>query len=221
MEQVTEKFYKRDFWAEENLRYSKPHFRLAKAARIVNRIARGRKSELLDVGCGPATLASVIDPNIAYYGIDIAIQSPAPNLLQADFVAEPIRFGNKQFDIVVAQGVFEYVGAFQADKFAEIKRLLRPEGKFVASYVNFDHINRFVYEPYSNVQPLGLFRESLRRIFRIDRCFPTSYHLHHHEPQREWMKTVQMRINMNLPVLGRKFGVEYFFICSLNASDRK
>ncbi|HEY9715454.1 MAG TPA: class I SAM-dependent methyltransferase [Chroococcales cyanobacterium] len=221
MEQVTEKFYKRDFWAEENLRYSKPHFRLAKAARIVNGIARGRKCELLDVGCGPAALASVIDRNIDYYGIDIAIHKPAPNLLQADFVAEPIQFGGRRFDIIVAQGVFEYVGAFQAEKFKEIARLLKPEGKFVASYVNFDHINRFIYEPYSNVQALGSFRESLRGVFHIDRCFPTSYHLHHHEPQREWMKAIQMRINMNIPVLGRKFGVEYFFICSPNASSRR
>lgn len=216
MAQIAEKYYARDFWAQENLKYVKPHFRLAKAAHIVNRIADHRPCELLDVGCGPATLATVIEPNIDYYGIDIAIHNSAPNLLETDFLAKPIGFDNKQFDIVVAQGVFEYVGAFQMQKFGEIKKLLKKNGRFVASYVNFDHIHRFVYEPYSNVQALHEFRESLGRVFRIDRYFPTSYHWHHHEPHRAIMKALQMRVNVDIPLLGRRLGVEYFFICSLN-----
>jgi len=221
MMQVTEKYYKRDFWAEENLKYLQPHFRLAKAARIVNRVACGRQCSLLDVGCGPAALAHVITRNIDYYGIDIAIHNPAPNLLQRDILADPIEFGDKQFDIIVAQGVFEYVGAFQVQKLGEIKRLLKKHGRFIVSYVNFDHIHKFVYEPYSNVQPLSEFSESLRRVFHIDRRFPTSYHLHHHEPQRRFMKAIQMQINVDIPLLGKLFGVEYFFICSLDGSDRR
>jgi SAM-dependent methyltransferase len=218
MGQVTDKYYKREFWAAENLRYVQPHFRLAKAARIVNRLARGKECELLDVGCGPATLASLLDKNLSYYGIDIAIHDPAPNLLQADFLTGPIRFGAKQFDIIVAQGVFEYVGTFQAQKLAEIKQLLRNRGTFIVSYVNFDHLHSRVYEPYSNVQPFEEFRKSLSRVFRIDRCFPTSYHWYHHEPNREWLKAIQMRMNVKIPVLSRLFGVEYFFICSLDSS---
>jgi SAM-dependent methyltransferase len=221
MVQITEKLHKREFWAEENLKYVRPHFRLAKAARIVNRIARGRQCDLLDVGCGPATLAQVLNQNIDYYGMDIAIHNPAPNLLQTDFLASPIQFGEKQFDIIVAQGVFEYVGAFQSRKFDEIKRILKKQGAFIVSYVNFDHIHKFVYEPYSNVQSFSKFRESLSRVFRIDECFPTSYHWHHHEPQRELMKAIQMRINVNIPVLNRLFGVEYFFICSIDGADRR
>ena len=46
--------YKKDFWSKENLEYSRPHYRLEKSARIINRIARGRRCTLLDVGCGPA-----------------------------------------------------------------------------------------------------------------------------------------------------------------------
>ena len=218
MAQSTQRYYKQEFWATENLKYVQPHFRLAKAARIVNRLARGREFELLDVGCGPATLASLLDKNLSYYGIDIAIQHPAPNLLQTDFLAAPIQFGEKQFDIIIAQGVFEYVGGFQAQKLAEIKQLLRNQGIFIVSYVNFDHLHSRVYEPYSNVQSFKEFQESLASVFRIDRCFPTSYHWYHREPNREWLKAIQMRINVNIPLLSRLFAVEYFFICSLNGS---
>jgi SAM-dependent methyltransferase len=221
MVDVIEKYYKRDFWAEENLKYVRPHFRLAKAARIVNRIAGDKKCELLDVGCGPATLAGLLDKNIDYYGIDIAIHNPAPNLLQTDFLAAPIQFGDKQFDMVIAQGVFEYVGTFQSQKLVEIKQLLRKGGKFIVSYVNFDHIHRYVYPPYSNVQSFDEFRKSLAREFRIDRYFPTSHHLHHHEPNREFMKAIQMGINLNIPLLSRLFAVEYFFICSADGLGPK
>ena len=35
--------YKKDFWSKENLKYSRPHYRLEKSARIVNRLARGKE----------------------------------------------------------------------------------------------------------------------------------------------------------------------------------
>ena len=84
--------YKKDFWSEENLKYSRPHYRMEKASRILNKLARDRDCTLLDVGCGPATLMSLLQPNIHYYGIDIAIQNPAPNLVEADFLETPISF---------------------------------------------------------------------------------------------------------------------------------
>lgn len=214
MAHITEQYYKREFWAAENLKYVKPHFRLAKAARIVNRLAQGKPCELVDVACGPATLATLLNKNIDYYGIDIAIHNPAPNLLQADFLVNPIQFGEKQFDIIVAQGIFEYIGKFQEEKLAEIKQILRKRGRFLVSYVNFDHLHRFVYQPYSNVQSFEEFRKSLARMFHIDRCFPTSHQWHHREPNHEVSKAIQMRINMKIPLLSRLFAVEYFFICS-------
>lgn len=214
MAHTTDCLYKHEFWAEENLRYVKPHFRLAKAAWIVDRIARRQRRDLLDVGCGPATLERLLDPGISYHGLDIAIQRPAENLRQMDFLAEPIRFDGQHFDIVVAQGVFEYVGRFQHEKFAEIKSILRPNGVFLVSYVNFDHIHRRVYEPYSNVQSFTEFRASLQRVFRVERFFPTSYHWYHREPNRAWLQTLQMHITLTIPVLSRFFAVEYFFLCS-------
>ena len=67
-----------------------------------------------------ATLARLMPPGVHYYGIDIAIPESAPNLLEMNIVEEPISFHGKKFDLAVAQGMFEYVGEFQVQKFAEI-----------------------------------------------------------------------------------------------------
>ena len=214
MEAAGVKYHKRDFWIEENQQYVEPHFRLTKAARIVNRISRGRECDLLDVGCGPATLARLLDKNITYYGIDIALHGSAANLIETDFVEGPINFDDKRFDIVVAQGVFEYIGSVQAQKFREIAHLLKAGGKFVASYVNFDHREKTIYWPYNNVQSFGDFRRGLEQCFSIDRFFPTSHRWHHHEPNRRFMKAIQMQINFNIPFISRRLAVEYFFVCS-------
>jgi SAM-dependent methyltransferase len=206
--------HKKDFWSEENLKYSRPHFRLEKAARIVNRLARDKRSTLLDVGCGPAALMSLLRSNIQYYGIDIAIHDPAPNLIEADFLQMPVRFDDKRFDIVIAQGVFEYVGAFQAQKFTEISQLLNDGGTFIVSYVNFDHRNKSVYWPYSNVQALDDFRQNLAQYFEIKKSFPTSHNWQHSEPKRKVIKAANRYINFNIPFISSVLAVEYFFICA-------
>jgi SAM-dependent methyltransferase len=218
MEQATSVYYKREFWADENLKYRKPHFRLEKAARLINRIAKGKKCDLLDVGCGPAALRGLLDPKILYCGIDIAIQEVSPNLLEADFVESPIKFQDKRFDIVVAQGVFEYVGKVQQQKMTEIRDLLKDGGTFIATYVNFGHRNKNVYWPYNNIQSFDMFYASLQQSFEVDRYFPTSHRWRHDEPRDRLMWAVQKHINLNIPVLSRLFGVEYFFICSKKRS---
>jgi SAM-dependent methyltransferase len=210
--------HKKNFWSKENLKYSRPHYRLEKSARIINRLARGKICTLLDVGCGPATLMSLLRSNIQYYGIDIAIREAAPNLIETDFLESPIGFAGKQFDVVLAQGVFEYVGNFQTQKFAEIARLLKSGGTFIVSYVNFDHRDRNIYWPYSNVQALDDFRTSLAQHFKIHRFFPTSHNWNHTEPGRKLIKAANMHINVNIPFLSRKLAVEYFFICSSRAN---
>ena len=214
------KLYKKDFWSEENLKFTRPHFRLKKAARIINKMAQGKERDLLDVGCGPATLMNLLDKNIHYYGIDIAIHQPAPNLLEADFLEVPVRFGDKKFDIVLAQGIFEYVGEFQSRKFAEISELLRRDGVFIVSYTNFGHLRKQVYWPFSNVQSIGDFRESLARHFRIDRYFPVAHNWHHGAPQRKWLQAIQMPVNLNIPVISPALASEYFFICSPRTARR-
>lgn len=208
------KYHKWDFWAKENLNYVEPHFRLTKAARIVNQLAQGREFDLLDVGCGPATMSKLLERNIHYYGIDIAIHKPAPNLLQSDFAESPIAFGGRHFDLIVAQGVFEYMGTVQAEKFREIADLLNEGGRFLVSYVNFNHRDWHKYGPYNNIQSFGDFRNSLEQFFTIDRFFPTSQRWRHEEPKTPMMKAIQMHINLNLRIISRIFAVEYFFICS-------
>jgi SAM-dependent methyltransferase len=206
-------YYKRDFWSRENLKYTKPHYRLEKASRIINRIGRGRECTLFDVGCGPATMRNLLAPNIRYFGADIAIQDPAPYLLEADFIEGPIHFGDRTFDIVLAQGFFEYAGKHQSEKFAEIAALIKPGGIFVTTYVNFDHRDREIYWPYSNVQPFADFRGGLSDHFEVRRCFPTSHNWRHGEPNRRGIRDVNMRLNLNVPLLSLWLAVEYFFIC--------
>jgi len=206
--------YKRDFWSEENLKYSRPHYRMEKASRLLKKLARDRDCILLDVGCGPATLSTLLPPNIHYYGIDIAIQNPAPNLVEVDLLEKPITFEGRQFDIIVAQGVFEYVGNHQAEKFAEIVQLLSDNGIFVVSYVNFDHRKMDIYWPYSNVRSFNDFRSSLAEHFRIQRIIPTSYNWGHREPSRKLVRALNMHINLNIPFISSVLAVEYFLICS-------
>lgn len=135
-------------------------------------------------------------------------------MIEVDFLEAPIQFDDKRFDIIVAQGVFEYVGKFQAQKLDEIAGLLNDGGTFIATYVNFRHRNREIYSPYSNIQPLDEFRADLARNFTIQRQFPTSHNWSHSEPNRKIIKAVNMHLNADIPLISPKLAVEYFFICS-------
>ena len=122
---------------------------------------------LLDVGCGPAALMPLLRSNIQYYGIDIAIHDPAPNLIEADLVTRQFGSMASVSTSLLPRVFFEYVGTFQAQKFAEISQLLNDGGIFIVSYVNFGHRDRSIYWPYSNVQPLNDFRQGLTSISRL------------------------------------------------------
>jgi SAM-dependent methyltransferase len=206
--------YKRDFWDEENLKFSEPWYRLEKSARIISRLAGRRECALLDVGCGPATLMRLLPANIHYYGIDIAIHNPAPNFIEADLVESEVAFGDKRFDLIAALGVFEYVGRSQSQKFAEIKKILNRDGRFIVTYTNFGHRRKRVYEAFSNVQPLDSFRQDLQCHFRIDKSFPASHNWKHSQPSRNLVKNANMHLNANIPFVSRALAVDYFFICS-------
>lgn len=209
------KRYKRDFWIKENRKHVPAHYRLQKSARIINGIAGGQPRDLLDVGCGPATLGRLLEPNISYHGIDIAIHDPAPNLIETDILKQPIRFAGQRFDIVAALGLFEYVGARQDDKFGEIAKILTERGRFVLTYTNFGHRDKHIFEAFSNVQPVAAFRASLARYFTIEKCFPTSYNWHGGQPAKALLQAANMNVKANIPLVGPKLAVEYFFICAL------
>ena len=206
--------YKKDFWDEENLKFGQPWYRLEKSARIVGRLAGGRECTLLDIGCGPATLMRLLPANIRYYGIDISIHNPAPNLIEADLVESEIAFGDKCFDLITALGVFEYLGRAQSRKFSEIARILNKDGKFIVTYTNFGHRKKRIYEAFSNVQSLDSFRQDLRRYFNIDKSFPASHNWKHSQPSRELIKAANMRLSFNMPLISPVLAVDYFFICS-------
>ena len=209
--------YKREFWVDENTKYTRPHHRMLKVARLVNGMTAGRNCRLLDVGCGPATLGLLLGPNVQYYGVDIAIQRPAPNLTECDILQEPIRSDKAPFDVIVAQGLFEYLADSHARKFAEIAELLAPDGKFIASYVNFDHRRPNHYWPYSSIQPAAQFRDSLTEHFIIEKQFPTSHNWNHHDPERWCFRVPNMYINLNIPFVTRRLCVQYLFVCRRRA----
>ena len=188
---------------------------MRKVARIVNRMADGRACRLLDLGCGPATLQQLLDPNIRYYGIDIAIQEPAPNLAELDILAQPIQSDARPFDIVVAQGLFEYLGENQSQKFGEIADLMTPSGAFIATYVNFDHHKPNYYWPYSNIRSAQEFQESLEEHFLVATKIPTSLNWNHTEPSRPLVSALNMHLNVNIPFVTSHLAVEHIYICRL------
>jgi SAM-dependent methyltransferase len=212
--------YNKDFWLGESPKFARPHYRLEKGAQVINALAGGRDCTLLDVGCGPATLMTLLRPNIHYFGIDMAIPVPAPNLREINILKEPIAFDNKRFDIVSAQGLFEYLSDQQANKLGEIARLLDRNGTFVTTYTNFGHRKSDVYEAFSNVQPLPAFRKSLERYFNVNRSYPVSHNWQHGQPVRTFMRAANMRLNINIPVVSPALAVEYFFICSPRQDDQ-
>lgn len=214
----THRHHKKDFWSKENLNFSQPHVRHEKAAQIISRLAGGKECALLDVGCGPAALMRLLPSNVQYYGIDIAIPNPAPNLIEADLLEAPIRFSNKRFDIIAALGVFEYVEDSQSQKFAEITQLLNEDGKFIVSYWNFGHRKKVVSRAFSNVQSLDDFRRSVASHFNIDKSYPVSHNWKHCWPGRRLNRTINMQVNMNIPFISPILAVEYFFVCSQRGS---
>jgi len=207
-------YYGREFWRKENLKFSRPHYRMEKAVRIIDSLVRDQERDLLDIGCGPAALKYLLPPTVHYYGIDVAIQESAPNLIEADIIRTPIEFAGKKFDIVLAQGLFEYLPEIQSQKFSEIAEILRPSGTFIVTYWNYAHRNTKVYHAHTNVQPFGDFRQDLERHFRVDRFFPASHNWYHGSPSMWFNKALNMRINVNIPVISPLLGVEYFVLCS-------
>lgn len=207
-------FRNRDYWIVENTLYTEASFRLRKCARLIDGMAGNRNCSLLDVGCGPAALEPLLNQNVAYYGIDIAIHNPANNLREVDIANQPIAFNDKRFDFVVALGLFEYMGHQQRKKLQEIWDILKGDGKFVLSYINFGHYHRKIWPNYNNVQSTAEMIRSLSEFFQVERCFPASHHWRHKQPGKHSLPSLQMHINFRLPIFSSMLAVENFFICS-------
>lgn len=214
MTQAVENFRSKDYWLIENAQYAKPSFRLKKCSRFINQMASGRECGLLDVGCGPGALRPLLSSNVAYHGIDIAIQKPAPGFQERDIARTPIQFDDKRFDFITALGFFEYMGQQQKQKFEEIRAILKDDGKFMMSYINFGHFRRRVWPNYNNVRTIAEMTSNLNEVFQVEKYFPASHHWRQKQPGDSSFPTIQMHVNFNIPVLSPALAVEYFFICS-------
>jgi SAM-dependent methyltransferase len=205
----------KDFWGQEHYKFEAPHFRLQKSARLINTMAPSGPCTLLDVGCARSSLKQLLKPNIEYFGIDISIDRPAPYLHEVDILGNSIEFDGHHFDFVIAQGLFEYLGEAQEDKFREIAQILSPRGKFIVTYENFDHRRPSIYWAYTNVQKPAAFRASLEQSFIVERQLPTALNWSHSQPVRRLTKAVNAGLNLTIPVVTAKLAVEYFFVCSV------
>jgi len=210
----SDKNFKKDYWIKENLAFSQVHFRLEKCANIVNSIANGTRCDLLDLGCGPAALARLLHANINYFGIDIAIQDSAPNLLEKDLLESEVGFRDKNFDIIVASGFFEYMGDSQCQKFNEIRKILKDGGTFVVTYSNINHRDWHPDQPWNNVQTIEDFKRDLRSYFLINRFFGSSHNRRYYSSTRRIIRNIQMNLNVYIPIISPKLALEYFLICS-------
>lgn len=204
----------RGYWIVQNEQYAEPSFRLFKIARLVNSLAQGRSCSLLDVGCGPAALRPLLAANISYCGMDIAIHEDANDLREVDFSHKRITWDDRHFEFVTGLGFFEYMGQTQVKKFEEIRDILTPNGKFIMTYINFGHLRSKVWPNYNNVQSIADMTKSLESVFRIERRFPASHHWRPKQPGRNSLRSVQMRINFEIPLVSRLCALEYVFVCS-------
>ncbi len=214
MSEVVQNYRDKNYWIVENAQYAEPSFRLRKCARLVNELAKDRTCTLLDVGCGPAALRELLDPNITYYGLDIAIHNPASYLREVDFAQNRIAFDQERFDFVVGMGVFEYMGERQKLKLQEISELLTDDGIFIMSYINFGHFRGKVWPNYNNVQRIEEMTRGVEEVFKVERRFPASHHWRQKQPGRNSLRPLQMLVNVNIPMISPALAVEYFFVCS-------
>jgi SAM-dependent methyltransferase len=214
MPQAVENFRDRDYWIEENKLYIEPSFRLKKCARTIQAMAAGRPVTLLDVGCGPAALRPLLPPNVTYHGIDIAIHDNVPWLRERNIADETIAWDNQRFDFVCAMGFFEYMGHQQQRKFEEIREILKDDGRFMMSYINFNHMRHKVWPNYNNVKPVSEMKKGIEQVFTVDKVFPASHNWRPKQPGKRHLTGLQMHINFAIPVVTPMMAVEYFFLCS-------
>jgi cyclopropane fatty-acyl-phospholipid synthase-like methyltransferase len=204
----------RDYWMHENVKYAKASFRLRKCAKLIKKLAAGKECSLLDLGCGPAALRTLLAPNIRYFGIDIAVHEATPYLKELNMTQQAISFENRRFDYVVAMGLLEYLGGEQKSKFYEIRDILKDDGRFLMSYINFEHCRRIIWPNYNNVQSVAEMKASLNEVFVVEKCFPASHHWRQKQPGKYLLPALQMHMDFSIPFFSRSWAVEYMFICS-------
>ncbi|HEY9514849.1 MAG TPA: class I SAM-dependent methyltransferase [Gemmatimonadaceae bacterium] len=126
-------------WNQRAQTFDRPHPRLRLIANAIARLP-GNVSTLLDIGCGPGTLRSLLPATIEYFGVDIAgdvipVREDPEHFVIADLNHEDDCFPGRRFTVVVASGMFEYVR--DPDRFLLfVERKLSPDGHFILTYLN-------------------------------------------------------------------------------------
>jgi ubiquinone/menaquinone biosynthesis C-methylase UbiE len=139
-------------------------------------------SRILELGCGPGSLWR---PNMARIpaGWQITLTDFSPGMLaearanlagahpfafeQAD--AQAIPFADASFDAVIANHMLYHVPD-RAKAFAEIRRVLRPAGRFYAALNGAAHM-REVYDLVHQFDPtIGMWRPPGNQIFTIEQA---------------------------------------------------
>lgn len=207
-------YFKKDYWKKENLLYTSAHYRLQRVAQVINCISsKTEQKDLLDVGCGPATLATLLNSNIHYHGIDIALQKSGLQFLEKDIIGEAIDFKNKKFDFVIASGLLEYLGNNQVQKFEEIFNSLKNNGYFITTFSNLDHIQQPRYPSWNNYQTIDSLLHDFRLFFRVEKYYPGSHNIAFKEPSNKLIKKIQSCLCYEIPYFSKRFAVHYIFIC--------
>lgn len=128
-----------EHWNDRARAFGTPHLRLRTITSLVASLPGGPGS-LLDIGCGPATLGSMLPSGTDYFGGDIAsdvmpMGNSPDHFAVADLNAGEEPFPTRRFDVVVVSGMFEYI----RDPSAFVKllaRKVRPEGHLILTYMN-------------------------------------------------------------------------------------
>jgi SAM-dependent methyltransferase len=129
-------------WTHEGGDYDVPHLRLRQVAELA---ARARPVSLLDLGCARGMLRRLV-PVERYVGCDF-VAPPAGaahfEFYRCDFNNEPLPDAIPTVDVAVCSGLLEYVSDIPA-LVSQVRAKLADDGRFVATYVNMNHLLRAV-----------------------------------------------------------------------------
>jgi len=129
---------------------------------LLDAVAAGPGTRLLDVGCGPGTITAAAAARGAHaVGVDLAVgmlalgraRHPHLELLEAD--AEALPFPDDAFDALVGGFILNHLPAVEA-AVAEAGRVLRPGGRMAVSVWDRPDRNRLLGELTAAVGDAGV-----------------------------------------------------------------
>ncbi len=168
------------YWKKETQKYQTPHLRLL---RIVEEIRQHKQhGRVLDIGCGPQTLGSMLGTAYEYYGVDVVGTGDA-HFQAFDFEQHSLtEFPFKEtFDIVTCSGLLEYLSLAKIEELLKLihSTLLTQESLFVATYTNFAHVTRRrgkMHPKWITKISINEIQELYRRSgFEIQASYPSYY----------------------------------------------